>query len=101
MLAVGVDLHHEVVAVLERVDGSPDCTAPPIPRLNGWRTTFAPARSATAAVSSVDPSSITITSQCGAWRRSERITSRIVCDSLYAGTTASRLVVRASIGTSE
>ena len=46
----------------------PDCMAPPIPRLNGCRTTVAPAASASATVRSVEPSSITTTSKSGASR---------------------------------
>ena len=66
-----------------------------MPRLNGSRTTRAPAAAATAAVSSVDPSSITSTSQPGASRCSAPTTLPTVAASLYAGTTASR---RSSFG---
>ena len=47
----------------------------PIPRLNGCEITRAPAARATAAVPSVEPSSMTTGSNSGAWRRSDATTS--------------------------
>ena len=52
--------------------------------------TAAPAARASAAVSSVEPSSITSTSNAGACARSARITLAIEPLSLYAGTIARR-----------
>ena len=82
VLAVAVHLHHALVPVLVARTRNPACTAPPMPRLNGSRTTWAPARSASVAVSSVEPSSTTRTSNSGAVRWSVETTSAIVADSL-------------------
>src|SRR3954463_2699843 len=68
-----------------------------MPRLNGWRTTRAPACSAAAAVLSVDPSSTTSTSKSGAARWSRRTTSPTQAASLYDGTTASLVAVEARL----
>jgi hypothetical protein len=69
----------------------PACTAPPIPRLNGSRSTLAPASCAIRAVASVEPSSTTSTSYSGAFVRRLRTTSPTDAASLYDGTTASFL----------
>jgi hypothetical protein len=54
----------------------------PIPRLNGSRSTRAPACSAHAPVLSVEPSSITSTSSCGAFRWIAETTPPTVAASL-------------------
>src|SRR5262245_20110220 len=60
-----------------------------MPRLNGCTITLAPAVSARAAVVSVEPSSITSTSNCGHVSRIVPTTQSIDRSSLYAGTIAS------------
>src|SRR5688572_12457204 len=64
-----------------------------MPRLNGSRSTRAPARRASTAVSSVEPSSTISTSNSGAWRRRSSIVAVIAPASLYAGTMARALVM--------
>src|SRR5918996_3549200 len=59
-----------------------------MPRLNGSRTTWAPAPAATAAVRSVEPSSTTTTSSPGSKARISRTTPPIAPSSLRAGTIA-------------
>src|SRR5919201_665746 len=68
----------------------PVWTAPPIPRLKGRRTTWAPCRAATDAVSSADASSTTTTSMPGSKTRSSSITRPTFASSFSAGTIASR-----------
>ena len=67
----------------------PVWTAPPMPRLNGGRTTAAPAVAARSAVASVEPSSITTTSSSGSKARSSETTPPTAPSSLRAGTIAS------------
>src|SRR5262245_25078713 len=69
----------------------PVWTAPPIPRLNGRRTTWAPSSAAAAAVPSVEPSSTTTTSKSGSKARISSITAGTLSSSLNAGTIAIRL----------
>src|SRR5206468_4911565 len=64
--------------------------APPIPRLNGSRSTWAPRSAATPAVRSVDPSSTTTTSKPGSKSRISSITRPTVTSSFSAGTMAMR-----------
>src|ERR1700683_3853184 len=62
--------------------------APPMPRLNGIRSTAAPAAAARAAVSSLEPSSTTSTSKSGAASWMAEIVAAIASTSLKAGTIA-------------
>src|SRR5215218_143577 len=62
-----------------------------MPRLNGARTTWAPAARASSAVASVEPSSTTRMSKSGLRRRISSTTPRTHPSSLYAGTIASGL----------
>ena len=62
--------------------------APPMPTLNGRRSTLAPAADARAAVASVEPSSTTSTSKSGAHWRIAAIVAAIASTSLWAGTMA-------------
>jgi hypothetical protein len=86
VLAVAVDLHGDVVVVLERVD---------VARLHRAADTqverhaqhLGPA-AATLPVASVEPSSTTTTSKSGAWRSRSRTTDATLSSSLYAGTIA-------------
>src|SRR5712691_9892279 len=64
--------------------------APPMPRLNGRRTTCAPRSAAIPAVRSVEPSSITTMSKPGSRSRISSITRPTVSSSLSAGTIAMR-----------
>src|SRR5690349_3865036 len=59
--------------------------APPTPRLNGSRVTWAPAAWARVAVSSLEPSSTTSTSTSGSSPRTSVITSAIESASFQAG----------------
>ena len=59
--------------------------APPTPTLNGIWTTWAPARIATSAVSSLEPSSTTRMCASGTARRTSSITAPIVAASFSAG----------------
>src|SRR5215213_3235592 len=59
-----------------------------MPRLNGSRTTCAPAAAATAAVRSAEPSSTTTTSKAGSKARISRTTPPMAPSSLRAGTIA-------------
>src|SRR5918996_53990 len=68
----------------------PVWTAPPIPRLNGSRTTCAPAAAARTAVRSTEPSSTTTTSSPGSKAWISRTTPAIAPSSLCAGTIAMR-----------
>src|SRR5829696_1535160 len=61
-----------------------------MPRLNGRRTTRAPAPSAAADVPSREPSSMTTTSSSGSTARISSITEPTDAASLYAGTMATR-----------
>ena len=88
MLAVAVDLGHVVVVVLVRVDetgldGAADAEVERQPDHRSRRPRLRPLP-----VSSVEPSSITTTSNSGARSRSDRTTLPTVAASLYAGTTA-------------
>src|SRR6266511_474768 len=65
--------------------------APPMPRLNGRRTTYAPRSAATPAVRSVEPSSTTTISKPGSKARISSITRPTVSSSFRAGTIARRL----------
>jgi hypothetical protein len=58
MLAVAVE-QQDPVALASRM---PRLTAAPLPRLSAWRTTAAPEAAASRGVSSVEPSSTTMTS---------------------------------------
>src|SRR5262245_16825090 len=75
---------------LSNAERKPVCTEPPIPRLYGRRTTWAPFCSATAAVRSTDPSSMTTISRPGSKARISSITSAIASCSFSAGTIATR-----------
>src|SRR4051794_2063619 len=68
----------------------PVWTAPPMPRLNGSRTTCAPCSAATSAVRSDEPSDTTTTSRPGSNERNSSTTPPIARSSLYAGTIAIR-----------
>ena len=77
MLAVAVDLSQEVISVLARVDeaglhGAADA------QVERQLTTRAPARDASASVSSVEPSSTTSASNAGRCLRSASTTPTIV-----------------------
>src|SRR6202034_2068861 len=75
--------------------------APPIPRLNGSRTTVAPARVAAVAVSSVEPSSTTSTSNWGAARLISCTVSPTAPTSFNAGTMAMKpLLTRVKVARS-
>jgi hypothetical protein len=69
------------------------CSAAPTPRLILWLITDAPAPRASAAVSSVEPSSTTSTSTWlipGSWRGMRAITSAMVAASFSAGSMTRR-----------
>src|SRR6266540_1691095 len=68
----------------------PVWTAPPIPRLNGSRTTCALRAAATAAVPSTEPSSTTTISIPGSNVRSSSMTRPTLASSFSAGTIATR-----------
>src|SRR5262245_1396835 len=73
-----------------KANRKPVCIAPPMPRLNGSRSTCAPRSAATPAVRSIEPSSTTTTSKPGSNSRISSITRPTVSSSFSAGTIAMR-----------
>src|SRR5712691_1104713 len=69
-----------------------------MPRLNGSRTTTAPAAAATSGVRSVEPSATTTTSKPGSNARISSTTRAIDASSFSAGTTAQRFSSAANGG---
>src|SRR2546421_343091 len=69
-----------------------------MPRLNGSRSTVAPAAAATSAVRSVEPSATTTTSKSGSNARISPITAPIAPSSFSAGTIAHRFRSAANSG---